>query len=475
MPQLSQQELRGQHAPYSDVATATHDPALVSHQPVPGVWSSMVAALKGGDQFGLFVLVGLGMIALAPRHLLLAHSLITQLLTGQPARHDLTAWPYVPITLPLGVIVALITFRMERRARIIGLATALLLAFTWIYRPVDPDFLLFLALFFSVAFALIHLPLPRLAVALLVTVYVVVALVAVLRWWKGTAAVGFIGGLPVLVPMLWYSVYEHGKQKALGLRRFLTYVSGRLFGTPVVTYDDLFTPARGAELTATRWAGVRTLYIALTASIVARIAAEVSAAGVRDSAAGFPLLTLSYIDYVRHSCVIVVRFNTFIGVLRLFGIPLRTNFRYWVLARTPNEHWQRWNVLAREWFLTFVFYPLMRARKGLFAAVMTALLAAGVLHTVPIALIRGFNASQVVAHSIYWVINGLAIYLVIKIPLMYPALPQKLGMRNSRAWSIAGIILTSAFYALLHGLRTEATTWAEMGHYVERLLEGLSV
>ncbi|HEY0674389.1 MAG TPA: hypothetical protein VGD27_19090 [Longimicrobiales bacterium] len=472
MPQLSRQDLRASGAPYS---AATAPEIAAQAPPARGAWSSVVAAFKSGDQYALFILVGLGMLLLAPRYMLLAHSLLTRVFTGQPAVHDLSAWPHVPITLPLGVIVAMITFRMPRRTRIIGLATALVVSFAWIYRPVDPDFLLFLALFFSIAFAIIHLPLPRLAVALLITAYVIGALVAVLTWWKGTPAVGYIGGLPVLVPMLWYSVYEHGKHNALGLRRFFTYVSGRLFGTPVLTYDDLFTPARGAELTATRWAGVRTLYIALTASIVARIAAEVSAVNVREGAAGFSLLTLSYIDYVRHSCNIVVRFNTFIGVLRLFGIPLRSNFRYWLVARTPNEHWQRWNVLAREWFLTFVFYPLMRARKGLFAAVMTALLAAGVLHTVPIALIRGFNASQVVAHSIYWVINGLAIYLVIKIPLMYPAIPARLGMRNSRAWSIAGIILTSVFYALLHGLRTEATSWAEMGHYVERLLAGLSV
>jgi hypothetical protein len=240
-------------------------------------------------------------------------------------------------------------------------------------------------------------------------------------------------------------------------------------------YQDLFAPVQGAQLKALRWAGIRTLYIALVASIAAKGAQMLSASAGRESLTTLPLLGLSYVEYVGYYCGFVVRFNTVIGVLRLFGVPLRSNFRYWLLARTPNEHWQRWNILAREWFLTFMFYPVMRARRWLFAAVMAALLGAGFLHTVPLALINGLQAPRAFASGVYWGVNGIAIYLMIKIPMLYPRLPERLGMVNSRTWSIAGIVLTSAFYAILHGLRTSSGTWAEMGSYLSRLLGGISL
>ncbi|HEY0809163.1 MAG TPA: hypothetical protein VGD49_03340, partial [Longimicrobiales bacterium] len=68
---------------------------------------------------------------------------------------------------------------------------------------------------------------------------------------------------------------------------------------------------------------------------------------------------------------------------------------------------------------------------------------------------------------------GLAIYLVIKIPAKFPHLVETLGMPGSKVWTVVGIVLTSAFYAFLHGMRSASTSWGEMAQFLGRLLSVL--
>jgi hypothetical protein len=431
-------------------------------------WTEVTKAkLRSGDQLILFVLAGAGLVLLSPKFLVQLSALYVRLISGTPVRYDVTALPNVPPWLPVGVTVALLTFRLQRTARVAALVTtfgALALAL------ISPSAMLPLGLWAVIAFVIIRLPLPRIWSAVLVTAFMTAAFTVATRLWEGMPIVRLLGGFPILVPLMWYSVYEHRQSAALSFRRFALYIGGRLVGTPAVTYRDVFSVATGAELTATRWAGIRTLYIALVAASAAVVLQKILDWSTMESAGGVPLLLLSYAQYVILCCSIVVKFNTFIGVLRLFGIPVRSNFRYWLLARTPNEHWQRWNVLAREWFLTFVFYPTMRGTRSLFAAVMAALLCAGALHMIPPILLRGFDAPEMTGRFTYWFMNGVAIYAFIKIPRSYPGLIDRLGISGSRAWSVIGILLTSTFYAVLHGLRTTSTSWTAMGDYLARLV-----
>ena len=71
----------------------------------------------------------------------------------------------------------------------------------------------------------------------------------------------------------------------------------------------------------------------------------------------------------------------------------------------------------------------------------------------------------------YWLINGLAIYIVIKIPLLFPRMVPALGMKGSLSWSAVGVVGTSSFYAVLHGARVASSDWADVGHYFERLVK----
>jgi hypothetical protein len=72
----------------------------------------------------------------------------------------------------------------------------------------------------------------------------------------------------------------------------------------------------------------------------------------------------------------------------------------------------------------------------------------------------------------YWLINGLAIYLVIKVPMLFPRLVPGLGIQgSSRAWSIVGVLLTSSFYAILHGIRATSDNWTDVVGFLARLTE----
>ena len=440
----------------------------VLRPPAPRVGSAVAARLRGGDQLALFVLAALGMVILSPRIVFRAYAVIIEALTGSPGDVNWNSWPRVPVMLPVGVAVGLITFRLEQAARL-SLMAGTLVALAVITGPLNTETALPLTLFALTTYALIRLPWPRFVVALLVSAFTILSVVAAQRWFSDTLVPAIIGGFAIVVPLLWNSVYEHRRDSPLKLRRFILFVGGRLLNSPVMTYRDLFSTAEGDQLTATRWAGVRALYIALLASIAAQLIKTISTMSPIANMSGAPLLVMSYLDYVVYCCSFVVRFNVFIGVLRLAGIPIRSNFRYWLLARTPNEHWQRWNLLSREWFLTFVFYPIMRARRWLFVAIMSALLVTGVLHVLPRVLLGGIGMPEFTARSVYWLINGVVIYLVIKIPAKYPGLVERLGIPGSRTWSVVGIVLTSAFYGFLHGLRMSSQSWAEMGQYLAHL------
>jgi hypothetical protein len=270
-----------------------------------------------------------------------------------------------------------------------------------------------------------------------------------------------------LIPMLWYSVYEElPPKRSLKPGKFLLYHYARIFGSPVLTYKDAFSTA--GSLSKVRFDGIKAIYVGLIASMLGWTIANITKPIDEASLQGLPLLAYSYGKYVERYCRTWVGFNLFIGGARLFGIPVRDNFNYWLLARTPNEHWRRWNILLREWVITFIFFPIMRAKKWLFVAILASLMTSGALHVLP----RFFDGQVpwfgIWSQFSYWFLNGLAIYAVVKFPLLSPGTMDKLGIRSSKLWSGIGILLTSAFYGILHQ-GTSYRNLAEVGNYLSRL------
>ena len=53
-----------------------------------------------------------------------------------------------------------------------------------------------------------------------------------------------------------------------------------------------------------------------------------------------------------------------IGTSRLFGIRLRSNFRFPYFSRDLGEFWRRWHVSLNTWFRDYLYIPLGGSRKG---------------------------------------------------------------------------------------------------------------
>ena len=423
------------------------------------------------DHLLFFLLAAAGMIVVNPRFLVLGQYAVERfLLSLDVPKPDLRTWPYVPsILIPL-VGLALLTFFASPAVRLRALVVSsvpLGLLYGYLDLQSIPPF----AALLLVAFAVIRSPLPRLAAAGAIVAIATAFLLVCQAWLPGTSVTRVASFQTAFLPLLWYSVYEHvPPRRRLRLGRFGLYMYSRFFGAPVVTYADVFTPVPGGRLAAIRFGGVKAIYVATFASIAGAAYDQTRRAWPIDEAAGLALLLVSYGDYVAYYCRIVVRLNLAIGVLRLFGVPIRDNFNYWLLARTPNEHWQRWNILLREWIITFVFFPIMRGRQWLFVAIMAALLASGVLHAMPAVVRDGWHTFSVVKSMGYWTINGLAIYLVVKAPRVFPRMVTRLRIGQRWEWSVVGVALTSAFYAVLHSLRA-CDSWTEMGDYLAALCE----
>lgn len=273
-------------------------------------------------------------------------------------------------------------------------------------------------------------------------------------------AVGF-------VVCLWYACYSTSSVRDYRLRDHLGYTQIRLFTEgPVFPLGD----ARPASPRALLEPAIRTLSWAIVARTVSFQLRLLLNSFAWHETTGLTLLGCSYLNYIALSCDVVFGYNLTLGLLRMMGLPIADNFGNWILARTPNEHWRRWNLLYREWLLTFTFYPLMRRRRSLFVCVMAALLASGGMHLFAHLGDRGMGFEKALLTLLYWTINGLAIYTVLAIPRRWPAAVARLRLADGWAWWFTGWLATSIFYAVLFLATKECSSFAEVGGYLVRLL-----
>lgn len=428
--------------------------------------------LKGHYVF--FVTAVAGLVFLFPRYMLFWQWGIKHyLLEMNVALPDTSPVPYTPNDLMGFLLIFLATFFFKDRLREACLLVCSFPIGYLLERRIDLPSLALMGAFAGLAFFLIRLHFRRMvAVALMcilsITLMVVCAMVKPVNSWLILTVALY---QPLLLPSLWYSVYEETPpRKRLHPLRFLTYLYLRFFLAPVATYREIFLKD-GQGLDTIHFAGIKALYVVLYATVARWAIGEFLARFDDTCISGFPLIFFSYLYYIDFCCEIVILFNIPIGVLRLFGIPIRDNFNYWLLARTPNEHWRRWNLLLREWIVTYVFFPIMRAKRWLFAAVMVTLGTSGILHVLPLLLPQKFDLYRITIVMVYWLINGLAIYAVIKIPLLAPVAVKRLRIGASRAWDIVGIILTSLFYSVLTYSRSNTHNWNELADYFCRIFQ----
>lgn len=72
-----------------------------------------------------------------------------------------------------------------------------------------------------------------------------------------------------------------------------------------------------------------------------------------------------------------------IGIARLFGVKLMTNFRTPFFSTSIQEFWNRWHISLSTWFRDYVYIPMGGSRKGIgrwALAIMTTFLVSGLWH-----------------------------------------------------------------------------------------------
>lgn len=322
---------------------------------------------------------------------------------------------------------------------------------------------------FALAFwGVFRLPIPRWA--MLAGIVVGVPAVRTLGETMGWDAVARPSLSTGLIVVLWYACYHVTTGKAIGLLHYIGYVKTRLFMEgPVFTIPD-FTRAPEKKIAATRMHGVEALVIAMFSRSLSHHIAQLLEAGSWATAQGVALLGYSYAHYLGVAFGLVASYNLYLGLLRLFGLPIRDNFNWWILARTPNEHWKRWNLLLREWLITFTFYPMMRARIPLFVSIMATLLVSGLLHVFAHVGTAPLDFERAAITMLYWTVNGLAIYVVVAVPRAKPQLVERFGFRERRAWWVAGWLATSAFYAVMVTMSHTSDNFGDVAAYLGRLV-----
>lgn len=418
--------------------------------------------------FFLFLLSIIGIVVCSPRYLVVGYYLFEKFLLGTDGvKLDTSFVPYSPNNLLLILGLFLLTYHFRQKIRILCLLFASLLLLYVEYALLTVGIA---AVFFIAGYFIIKLPIRRSYAVILICTLSVLLLAICTQFTTGHLSGINIIFVPIVsIPMLWYSVYQElPPKRRLNIRQFLTYHYTRAFGSPVITYPDILSPPD--NLLKIQYAGIKAFYVVVLAVSFMWAADKIDDAIDQSQLTGINLLLFSYIIYVSRACVFIITINTFIGALRLFGIPVRDNFNYWMLARTPNEHWRRWNLLFREWVITFVFFPIMRAKRWLFVAVMASLLTSGVLHIIPRLFDDRVSPFHIGNILFYWAINGIAIYVVIKTPMLFPKAVDRLKLKTSFTWSFIGIILTSAFYSVLIFMRTQCHNWADVTDYFQRLV-----
>lgn len=455
--------------------------AQIALMPINRAYSGLHRSLSNGhratrwlvnDHFLFFLLSVLGILLLTPKYIVLMQFVIDKYLFQMNiVKPDTSYLPYVPNILFAGASASLCVFFLNPQKRMAVLGLIWLPLSVVVDRNFDVvSFAVFLA-FLGVVYGIIRLPFRRSFVVAIICA-MSVAFLFLCKNWSITAqrpVTGIAMFQMALIPMLWYSAYEHlPPKRRLNPVKFLLFNCSRILNAPIMTYKDIFAkPAQ--SITQTRYNGIKAIYVSLFGAIGIWGINTFAQGGDVSSSKGFSLLFMSYLFYLKAYFKTMIGFNIFIGVARLFGVPIRDNFYYWLLARTPNEHWRRWNILAREWIVTFVFFPIMRSKQWLFVSIMAALLSSGILHAIYLFFEKEMDWFSLGTTFSYWTINGLAIYVVLKVPLIYPKLMDKLKISTqSKAWSAIGVVLTSVFYAVLV-TACSVQDWIEMVSYFSRL------
>jgi alginate O-acetyltransferase complex protein AlgI len=146
-----------------------------------------------------------------------------------------------------------------------------------------------------------------------------------------------------------------------------------------------------------------------------------------------------------------------IGVARLFGITLPTNFNYPFLSKSLPELWRRWHITLNRWLFDYIFTPLTTSRgwfRGrLDLAMMVTFLASGLWH------------GALWTFVIWGALHGVGMVVQRHWDERYRKLCREdrkyVQLRKSTSYALAAWVLTMAFFvASLMPFRAPSTAGA---------------
>jgi hypothetical protein len=180
------------------------------------------------------------------------------------------------------------------------------------------------------------------------------------------------------------------------------------------------------------------------------------------------------VGYVDLALVLSGTADVAILLARLYGWPLRSPFRWALLAWTPVELWRRWGIYNRKVLLKLVYFPLGGRRRRALNVMLTFLASAWLLHS-------GWFGSK------YWLVGApgwrdQAAYFLLQggIVCIWLVVGERWGRRSESAqdselrWSwarLAGTAVTQVAAALAHVIvLAQALPFGERFVFIARCL-----
>lgn len=143
----------------------------------------------------------------------------------------------------------------------------------------------------------------------------------------------------------------------------------QLIAGPIVVYKQVSNEIRSRKISLKDVSdGIGTFILGLSSKVL--IANQCGALWDEIAQIGYDNIStpLAWLGVVAFSLQIYFDFNGYslmaIGLGKMLGFNIPTNFNYPYISRSITEFWRRWHITLSGWFRDYVYIPLGGSRKG---------------------------------------------------------------------------------------------------------------
>lgn len=159
-------------------------------------------------------------------------------------------------------------------------------------------------------------------------------------------------------------------------------------------------------------------------------------------------LSTGFFNYVTLFLISYVTIVLPVGLLRLYGFPLKDAFETPLLAATPQDRWRRWNTFYYQWFYSMVFWPVFKRTRILWLACVAVFLVTYWFHVSHLIFTAeragGWQSPSVLLLGRYlgfFMAHAAAVYVGIRLHRFWPAGRRLVGWFGVLAtWLLMGAI-----------------------------------